>query len=81
MDLQDDGHPSKRIIRGNRVCPQPALCRKKQGRYWTWTFKPKGGGTLLNLLIEYAIPVRVLGKIGERLVLRQNEREADVALA
>lgn len=48
---------------------------------WTWTFKPEAQRTLLNLVIEYTIPIPVLGKIGERLVMRQNEREADVALA
>jgi ligand-binding SRPBCC domain-containing protein len=48
---------------------------------WTWTFKPEAEGTLLNLVVEYTIPIPVLGKIGERLVMRQNEREADVALA
>lgn len=48
---------------------------------WTWTFKPEAEGTLLNLVVEYTIPIPVLGKIGERLVVRQNEREADVALA
>jgi len=48
---------------------------------WTWTFKPEAGGTWLNLVIEYTIPVPVLGKLGERVVLRQNEREADQAMA
>ena len=48
---------------------------------WTWTFKPEAERTLLNLVVEYTIPIPVLGKIGERLVMRQNEREADVALA
>jgi len=36
---------------------------------------------LLNLVVEYTIPVPVLGKLGERMVLRQNEREADQAMA
>jgi len=48
---------------------------------WTWTFKPEADGTLLNLVVEYTIPVPVLGKLGERMVLRQNEREADQAMA
>ena len=48
---------------------------------WTHTFKAEDGGTRLDLVIEYTIPVPVLGKIGERLVLRQNEREADLAMA
>ncbi len=48
---------------------------------WTWTFKPENVGTILNLVIKYRIPVPLIGKAGERLVLRQNEREADLAMA
>lgn len=48
---------------------------------WTWIFEPEGGGTRVNLEIEYTIPVPVIGKLGERLVLRQNERETELALA
>ncbi len=48
---------------------------------WTWTFKPEDGGTRLNIVVEYAIPVPVLGKVGEWLALGQVEREADLAAA
>lgn len=48
---------------------------------WTYTFNTEAGGTRLNLVVEYTIPVPVLGKVAERLVLRQNEREADLAMA
>jgi carbon monoxide dehydrogenase subunit G len=48
---------------------------------WTWTFEPHDGGTKLNLDIEYTVPVPVLGKLAEALVLKQNEREADLAMA
>ena len=48
---------------------------------WTYTFKPEAGGTRLNLAVEYTIPIPVLGKVAERLVLAQNEREADLAVA
>ena len=48
---------------------------------WTWTVKPEGNGTQLNLVVEYTIPVPVLGKVGERLVSRQSQREADLAMA
>jgi uncharacterized membrane protein len=48
---------------------------------WTLTFEPHDSGTKLNLVVEYTIPVPVLGKLAEALVLRQNEREADLALA
>ena len=49
---------------------------------WTWTFEPRNdSGTKLSIDIEYTIPVPVLGKLAEPLVLRQNEREADLAMA
>jgi coenzyme Q-binding protein COQ10 len=59
------------------------VTRSKGGIVSTWalTFEPHDGGTKLNLVIEYTIPVPVLGKLAEALVLRQNEREADLALA
>ena len=48
---------------------------------WSWTFTPEDGGTKVNLTVEYTIPVPVLGKLGEALVLKQNEREAAQAMA
>ncbi len=44
-------------------------------------FKAEAGRTRLHLLVEYTIPVPVLGKVIERLVLRLNEREAASAIA
>ena len=48
---------------------------------WTWTFKSEAGGTQVNVVVDYTIPIPVLGKVGERLVLRQTEREADLSMA
>ena len=48
---------------------------------WTWTFKSENSNTVVNLTVEYTIPVPVLGKVAERMVLRQNEREAELAMA
>ncbi len=48
---------------------------------WTWTYEPQDGGTKLSVHIEYTIPVPVMGKIAEGLVLRQNEKEANLAMA
>ncbi len=47
---------------------------------WTFLYEPKDGGTTLNLTIDYTIPVPVLGKLAEKLVLRRNEREMDLAM-
>jgi hypothetical protein len=48
---------------------------------WTWTFAGEPNKTRLHLTVEYTVPVPILGKIAERLVLRQNEREADLGMA
>lgn len=48
---------------------------------WTYTFEPSDGGTKFDLAVEYTIPVPVLGKLAEKLVLKRNEREADMAIA
>jgi ligand-binding SRPBCC domain-containing protein len=47
---------------------------------WTFTFEPHDGGTKFGIDIEYTIPVPVLGKLAEKLVLKRNEREADMAM-
>jgi len=48
---------------------------------WSWTLTSVDGGTEVGLTVEYTIPVPVLGKLGEALVLKQNEREAGTAMA
>jgi len=47
---------------------------------WDFTLIPRSGMTSVNLVVEYAIPMPVLGRLGERLILRQNEREAGLAM-
>ena len=48
---------------------------------WTHTFQPEDGGTKSTLTVDYTIPVPVLGKFAEALVLKHIEREADHATA
>ena len=48
---------------------------------WTWTFKAESHKTRLNVVVEYRIPVPVLGKLGDAIVQQLNEREADLAMA
>jgi len=47
---------------------------------WTYTFEPHDGGTKFGIDIEYTIPVPVLGKLAEKLVLKRNERAADMGM-
>lgn len=48
---------------------------------WAWTFKAEASKTRLNVVVEYIIPVRILSKLGDAIVQRLNEREADLAMA
>jgi len=47
---------------------------------FTFTFAPHEGGTKLDLEIDYTIPVPVLGKLAEQLVLKRNQREAALSM-
>ena len=47
----------------------------------TWTFQAEYGGTKVTVENEYTVPIPVLGKLAEAVLLRQNEKEAEVILA
>ena len=47
---------------------------------WSYNFESKKDVTVLDLDIEYSIPVPVLGKLAEKLILKHNERDLDMAL-
>ncbi|HVN71982.1 MAG TPA: SRPBCC family protein [Desulfomonilia bacterium] len=47
---------------------------------WDFKFESKKNVTILDLDIEYSIPVPVLGKLAEKMILKHNERDADMAL-
>ena len=48
---------------------------------WTWQFSRAANETEIDLAKEYTIPIPVLGKIAEKLILKQNAREARLAMA
>jgi len=47
---------------------------------FTWDFRPEGAGTELSVEVAYNVPVPVLGKLAESLIVKMNEREADSLL-
>jgi uncharacterized membrane protein len=47
---------------------------------WTWDFASKDGGTKIDLTVDYVVPIPVLGKLAEAVVVKQNERVLDTAL-
>jgi uncharacterized membrane protein len=46
-----------------------------------WTYAAEDGGTRLTVDVEYTVPVPVLGKIAEAVIVKQNEQEAETLLA
>ena len=47
----------------------------------TLTYRPEDGGTKLTMENEYTVPIPVLGRLAEAVILRQNEREVELLLA
>lgn len=75
-------------FKGKSMCmeytPNERIVLKTMGgitSIWDWTFKSQSNTTLVNLVLEYNIPLSILGKVGTRLILRRNEREADMVVA
>ena len=47
----------------------------------TWEYHPSGAGTAVDLQIEYEIPVPVLGKLAEKVIVKMNDNEAETLLS
>ena len=48
---------------------------------FVWQYEPANGGTKLTVEVEYVVPVPLLGKLAESIIIKQNEHEADALLA
>jgi uncharacterized membrane protein len=46
----------------------------------TWTFRPENGSTKVAFTVEYTIPVPVLGKLAEAVIVKINEHEGQTIL-
>jgi uncharacterized protein YndB with AHSA1/START domain len=47
----------------------------------TWVFESEDGGTKVTFDAEYTVPIPLIGRLAEAIVVRQNEREAETLLA
>ena len=47
---------------------------------WNWQLEAKNVGTKLVLNVEYTVPLPVLGKLAEKIILKKNDREVDLAM-
>jgi uncharacterized membrane protein len=64
--------------------PNQRMVWKSEGgieSIFTWTFQPEDGGTKVDVQVEYNVPIPVIGKLAERIIIKQNEREADTLLS
>jgi len=46
-----------------------------------WTFAPEDGGTKATFEVEYTVPIPVIGKLAEAIVVKMNDHEGDAILA
>ena len=47
----------------------------------TWTFQPEASGTRVTFTVEYTVPIPVLGKLAEAIIVRMNDHEGDLVLS
>jgi len=47
---------------------------------WDYSVEPHAEGTVLNIEVEYNIPIPVLGRLAERLAIKQNAASFELAL-
>jgi len=47
---------------------------------WEYSVEPHAAGTVLNIEVEYSIPIPVLGRLAERLAIKQNASSFELAL-
>lgn len=64
--------------------PNQQLVQKGRGGIEStisWTFLSEAGGTRVNFLAEYKVPVPLLGRLAEAMIVKVNEHEAETLLA
>ena len=77
------GMPFKGESECTEYIPNERIVLKTMGSInsiWDWTLESQSKKTLINLVLEYTIPVPLVSRVGNRLILRRNEREADMAV-
>ena len=64
--------PNERVVTENKE-GIPSIC--------TWNYRAEDGGTMVDMTVEYTVPVPVLGKLAEKVVVKMNDNEMDTLLA
>ena len=66
------------------VVPNERVVSKTKGgveSIQTWTFQPDAGGTKVTFNVVYTVPIPVLGKLAEAIIVKMNDHEAQLLLA
>lgn len=69
---------------GTERVPNQRLVRKTKGGVestQTWTLQPEAGGTKVTFTVEYTVPIPVLGKLAEAIIVKMNDHEGDLVMA
>lgn len=64
--------------------PNERIVEKTKGGIestFTWMFEKEGEWTKLTCKVDYKIPIPVIGKLAEAVIIKLNENEADVIIA
>jgi uncharacterized membrane protein len=74
-------------LKGENLCtedvPEKHIVVESKGgveSVWTFNFDNRNDATVLDLDIDYKIPVPVIGKLAEKVLLKRNERIAEMDL-
>ncbi|MFC2058222.1 SRPBCC family protein [Chloroflexota bacterium] len=46
-----------------------------------WVFKPEAEGTTVTFIVEYSVPIPILGKLAEIIINKINDHEGDLIMA
>ena len=65
-----------------RIINQRLVSKTKGGVESTqaWTFQPDAGGTKVTFEVEYTVPIPVLGKLAEAIIVKMNDHEGELIL-
>jgi len=64
--------PNQRIVAKNKSGIESTV---------TWIFQPEAGGIKVTIEAEYTVPIPVLGKLAEAIIVKMNDREGELILA
>ncbi|MFC1918319.1 SRPBCC family protein [Chloroflexota bacterium] len=77
------GRHFKGVGKCTRISPNRLIVIESKGGIKstiTWTFRSDGNITKVTLTIEYKIPIPLLGKLAEAIIVKMNEQEMNMIM-